>query len=210
MEVAWNWAAAKADTDRVREIDPQSNLLPSAFGYLAFVFGEVNRAVELFENDLARNPLDPDSLDSLGNALCAADRLPQCLEIRLSLLQLHPEFGGVNSSVGLARLYLGQFDAALEFMHSEPTRTADWVASHWYIAAMGRRNESDAALNSLTEKFASIDSYGIAEVHAYRGEIDDAFRWLDRAYRGTCYGMLGLKTDPLLRNLRGDPRFRHC
>jgi len=207
MEVAWNWAAAKADTDRVREIDPQSNLLPSAFGYLAFVFGEVNRAVELFENDLARNPLDPDSLDSLGSALCAADRLQQCLETRLSLLQLHPEFGGVNSSVGLARLYIGQFDTALEFMHREPdedNRLGGLALVYW---AMGRRNESDAALHSLKEKFASIDSYGIAAVHAYRGEIDDAFQWLDRAYRGHAYGMLVLKTDPLLRNLRGDPRF---
>jgi tetratricopeptide (TPR) repeat protein len=207
MEVAWDWAAAKADTDRVREVDPQSSLLPSAFGYLAFVFGEVNRAVELFENDLVRNPLDPDSLDSLGSALCAADRLQQCLETRLSLLQLHPEFGGVNSSVGLARLYIGQFDVALEFMNREPdedNRLGGLALVYW---AMGRRNESDAALHSMTEKFASNDSYGIAAVHAYRGEIDDAFRWLDRAYRGHAYGMLVLKTDPLLRNLHGDPRF---
>ena len=207
MEVAWNWPAAKADTDRVREIDPQSNLLPSAFGDLAFVFGEVNRAIELFEKDLARNPLDPDSLDSLGSALCAADRLQQCLETRLSLLQLHPEFGGVNSSVGLARLYIGQFDVALEFMNREPdedNRLGGLALVYW---AMGRRNESDAALHSLTEKFASNDSYGIAAVHAYRGEIDEAFRWLDRAYRGHAYGMLVLKTDPLLRKLHGDPRF---
>jgi hypothetical protein len=74
--------------------------------------------------------------------------------------------------------------------------------------AMGRRRESDAALHSLTDRFGSIDAYRIAAVHAYRGEIDDAFRWLDRAYRGHVYGMLGLKTDRLLRNLHGDPRFQ--
>jgi hypothetical protein len=43
-------------------------------------------------------------------------------------------------------------------------------------------------------------------VHAYRGEIDDAFQWLDRAYRAHDTSMVGLKTDPLLRNLHGDPR----
>jgi hypothetical protein len=73
---------------------------------------------------------------------------------------------------------------------------------------MGRRSESDAALNSLTDKFASIDAYGIAAVHAYRGEIDEAFRWLDRAYRGHLNGMVDLKKGPLLPNLRGDPRFQ--
>jgi hypothetical protein len=45
-------------------------------------------------------------------------------------------------------------------------------------------------------------------VHAYRGEIDDAFRWLDRAYRAHDTNMLGLKTDPLLRNLKNDPRLQ--
>jgi serine/threonine protein kinase/TolB-like protein len=208
MSVAWNWAAAKADTERVREIDPRFDLLPSAFGDLALAFGQVNRAVELYEDDLARNPLDPNALDSLSTALCAANHLQECLQIRLSLLQLHPEFGGVNSSVGIARLYLGQFAAALAAMERETNedyRLAGLAMIYW---AMGRRSESDAALHSLTDGFASIDAYGIAAVHAYRGEIDEAFRWLDRAYRAHVYGMLGLKTDPLLRNLHGDPRFQ--
>jgi serine/threonine protein kinase len=208
MSVAWNWAASKADTERVREIDPRFDLLPSAFGDLALAFGEVNRAVELYEDDLARNPLDPNAMDSLSAALCAAERLQQCLQTRLSLLQLHPEFDGVNSSVGLARLYLGQFAEALQVMRREPNdgyRLGGLALVYW---ALGRHRESDAALHSLTDKFGSIDAYGIAAVHAYRGEIDDAFRWLDRAYRGHVYGMLGLKTDPLLRNLHGDPRFQ--
>jgi serine/threonine protein kinase len=208
MNIAWNWAAAKADTERVHEIDPRFELLSGSFGDLALVFGEVNKAVELFEDDLARNPLDPNALDSLSTALCAAERLQQCLQTRLSLLQLHPEFGGVNSSVGLARLYLGQFAAALEAMQREPNdnyRLAGLALVYW---ALGRRSESDAALISLTDKFASIDAYGIAAVHAYRAETDDAFRWLDRAYRGHVYGMLDLKTDPLLRNLHADPRFQ--
>jgi tetratricopeptide (TPR) repeat protein len=164
--------------------------------------------VELYQDDLARNPLDPNALDTLGTALCAANRLQQCLQTRLNLLQLHPDFGGVNSSVGIARLYLGQFPAALQAMHREANedyRLGGLAMVYW---AMGRRSESDAALHSLTDKFASIDAYGIAAVHAYRGEIDDAFRWLDRAYREHADGMLGVKTDPLLRNLHGDPRFQ--
>jgi TolB-like protein len=208
MSIAWDWAAAKADTERVRGIDPRFDLLPSALGDFALVFGEVNRAVELYQDDLARNPLDPNALDTLGTALCAANRLQQCLQTRLNLLQLHPDFGGVNSSVGIARLYLGQFPAALQAMHREANedyRLGGLAMVYW---AMGRRSESDAALHSLTDKFASIDAYGIAAVHAYRGEIDDAFRWLDRAYREHADGMLGVKTDPLLRNLHGDRRFQ--
>jgi TolB-like protein/predicted Ser/Thr protein kinase len=208
MNITWNWAAAQADDQRIREIDPRSDLLPAAFGDHAFVYGHVDRAIELYQEALTRDPLDPILLDSLGIALCAANRFQPCLENRLRLMQLHPEFDGVNSSVGMARLYLGQLAASLAAMQQEPNedyRLRGLAAVFW---AMGRRVESDAALKALTDKFASIDPYGIAAVHAYRGESDDALRWLDRAYQEHNNGMLAVKTDPAFTNLRGDPRFQ--
>jgi eukaryotic-like serine/threonine-protein kinase len=208
MNVTWNWAAAQADAERIREIDPRFELLASAFGDIALAFGEIDRAVELYQDDLERNPLDPYTLDSLSIALCAANRLQQCLETRLRLQQLHPEFGGINSSVGIAHLYLGQLAAALEAIQREPNEDYRLGGLAMVYSAMGRHTESDAALNSLTDNFASSDAYGIAEVHAYRGEIDDALRWLDRAYQQHDAAMLGLKADPLLRNLHSDTRFQ--
>jgi tetratricopeptide (TPR) repeat protein len=208
MSIGWNWAAAKADIQRVQEIDPRFDLLPSALADLALAFGDVERALELDQEDLARNPLDPNALDSFANALCAANRLQECLQTRLRLLQLQPEFGGANSSVGLAHLNLGNFPAALQAMLQESDenyRLAGLSVVYW---ATGRREESDAALHSLSDRFKLVNAYGIAAVHAYRGETDKSFRWLEQAYQGHEYGMLGIKTDPLLRKLHGDPRFR--
>jgi hypothetical protein len=39
-------------------------------------------------------------------------------------------------------------------------------------------------------------------------EIDDAFRWLDRAYQEHNHRMPTVKTDPVFTNLRGDRRFQ--
>jgi TolB-like protein/Tfp pilus assembly protein PilF/predicted Ser/Thr protein kinase len=208
MLVTWNWAAAEADTERMRQIDPRSDLLPDALADLAITFGEVDRAVALYQGELERDPIDSFTLDSLGGALCAANRLPQCLEAYLKVLQLHPEFDGAHSSVGMARLYLGQFDAALAAMQQEPNedyRLHGLALAYW---GLGQRSESDAALHSLTVGFAVSDAYGIATAHAYRGEIDEAFRWLDRAYRQHDAGMVAIKADPLLRNLHRDRRFQ--
>ena len=208
MNVTWDWAAAQADTQRMRAIDPQFELLPSAFGDLARVFGETAHAVEWYTNDVERNLLDPNALDSLGVALCADKRLEQCLQIRLRLQQLHPEFDGINSAVGKTRLYLGQFAAALEAIQREPNedyRLGGLAMVYW---AMKKRAESNAALSSLQDKFASSDPYAIAQVHAYRAESDAAFRWLDVAYQQHHTGMLDIKADPLLYNLHGDPRFK--
>jgi TolB-like protein/DNA-binding winged helix-turn-helix (wHTH) protein len=208
MNITWDWAAALADDQRIRQIDSRSDLLPGAFGDHALVLGQVKRAIELYQEALTRNPLDPNSLDSLGIALCAANEFLPCLENRLRLMQLHPEFDGVNSSVGMARLYLGQFAEALAAMQQEPNenyRLRGLGAVFW---AMGHRTESDVALKALTDKFGSIDPYGIASVHACRVEIDDAFRWLDRAYQEHNHRMPTVKTDPVFTNLRGDRRFQ--
>jgi TolB-like protein len=207
MNVTWNWAEARAEGERIRAIDPRFVLLQRALGDIALTFGEVEKAVGLYRNDLERNPLDPDTLDRLGSALCAASRIEQCLEARLRLLQLHPEFGGVNRSVGIAHLYFNQLPEALASMQRESNEDYRLTGLAMVYSAMGKRAESDAALNSLVEKFASSDAYRIAEVHAYRGEISEAFRWLDRAYQDHNFGMVGLKTEPLLRNLHSDPRF---
>jgi TolB-like protein len=204
--VTWNWAAAEADTERIRELEPRSELLAGASGDIALVFGHVDRAIESYRNGLVRNPLDPNTMDSLGIALCAANRFEQCLETRRKLLELHPEFDGINSSVALARLYLGQLPEALAAMQQEPNedyRLRGLALVYW---RMGRRPESKAALASLTNKYASSDPYGIACAHAYRGEIDAAFQWLERAYGEHDHAMALLKTDPLLTNLRGDSR----
>ena len=208
MNVTWDWAAAQADTERMRAIDPQFELLPGAFGDIARVFGETARAVEWYANDVERNLLDPNALDSLGIALCADNRLEQCLQIRLRLQQLHPEFDGINSAVAKTRLLLGQFAAALEAIQREPNEDYKLGGLTMVYWAMKKRAESDAALHSLQEKFASSDPYAIAQVHAYRAERDTAFHWLDVAFRQHHTGMLDIKADPLLHNLHGDPRFR--
>jgi hypothetical protein len=68
--------------------------------------------------------------------------------------------------------------------------------------------ESDVALDTLKEKYAAVSAYNIAEMHAYRGEIESAFEWLERAYRQHDGGMIFLRIDPMLSPLRGDSRYK--
>ena len=80
MNVSWNWPAAQADVEHMREIDPLFDVLPRAFGDIALTLGEADRAAELYQVYLERNPLDPYTLTSLCSALCAGNRLQECVE----------------------------------------------------------------------------------------------------------------------------------
>jgi len=192
----------------MRALDPRFDLLASVSGDFALLFGKVDRALELYQENLARNPLDPNALDTLGQALCAAHRLQQCLQTRLTLAELHPEFEAINYSVGLAHLLLGQFAAALPAMQRESGENYRLRGLVMVYSALGRRADSDAALKELQEKFAPRDAYGIAQAYAYRGELDAAMGWLERAYRQHDAQMLYIVADPLLQNLHHDQRFQ--
>jgi hypothetical protein len=74
--------------------------------------------------------------------------------------------------------------------------------------ALGRRVESDAALDRQKNNGNEFGEVSIATVYAFRGQIDEAFNSLDRvvAARDIALGHK-LEHDPLLAPLRSDPRY---
>jgi hypothetical protein len=50
-------------------------------------------------------------------------------------------------------------------------------------------------------------AYQAVQIHAYRGEIDLAFEWLDRAAATHDSGLAFTRVDPLLTRLHADPRW---
>ena len=77
------------------------------------------------------------------------------------------------------------------------------------MAEGGGDADSRAALGRLVaedERGAGI-AYQIAQVHAWRGEKDQAFRWLEKGLAVRDAGITYIKFDPLISSLRSDPRY---
>ena len=80
--------------------------------------------------------------------------------------------------------------------------------SHAY-AVSGKRDEAVKALGQMNEsaKQRYVPAYGFAVAHAGLGEKDQAFQWLERSLQDHAWDITYLKVDPLMDNLRSDPRF---
>jgi len=72
----------------------------------------------------------------------------------------------------------------------------------------GDRQAADAALADLIANGRNQLAYQIAEIYAVRGETDKAFEWLQISLDNHDTGLLSLLIDPLIRGLRGDPRYK--
>jgi hypothetical protein len=65
-----------------------------------------------------------------------------------------------------------------------------------------------AALRTVTTEGGNDYAYQIAEVHAYRGEINEALQWLDRLYDRKDSNLSDLKEDAFFKALETDPRYK--
>src|SRR5262249_33908483 len=108
--------------------------------------------------------------------------------------------------------------AMVELLDKKPTAALDAVErstsglSKDYCKAMalhdlGRTADAQRVLDEVISHYGHRGAYQIAEAYAWFGEPEKAFEWLDRAYAQRDGGLLGLKFDPMLRGLRGDPRY---
>ena len=75
------------------------------------------------------------------------------------------------------------------------------------LHTLGDATAADRELKELIAAESREAAYQIAEVYAWRGDTDQAFEWLDRAYAQRDGGLELIVTDPALESLRGDPRY---
>jgi adenylate cyclase len=209
LTLDWDWKAAKARFERAHELEPDGFEVAQGLAWVnGGIYGRLGESIEIDRKQISRDPLDTRTLSNLGLLLFFAGRLEEAVAAQQRVVLLNPSRADAHAFLAYELLYLGRPDEALAAAQAEPDEPWRLQSLPIVLWALGRKAESDAALRELEAKYAAGSSYNIAEAHAYRGEIDSAFRWLDRAYRQHDGGMTWIRIDPLLQNLRQDQRYQ--
>lgn len=203
----WDWSRADESLRRARELAPNDARILSLSSANALTLGRSEEAVAFAQQAIARNPLQVSAHSYLSIALWYAGRLEEAEEAMRQGLELNPDRPTIRALIGLYAIGRGDAQAGLAYVEAEPSPFWRPFALSCAYHALGRQAESDAALAELKEKFEDEGPYQIAEIHAFRGEVDEAFAWLDRAYAQRDSGLVDMKGDPLLANLEDDPRY---
>ena len=92
-------------------------------------------------------------------------------------------------------------------MDKEPGQFWKLYGQCLLVYATGDKTEADALLKKLIKDWGNLAWPNIALVYAFRGERDEAFEWLDRAYENRDSSILEILNYPEMENLWGDPRW---
>jgi len=204
--INWDWAGAEADLSRAFALDPGSYRTYTCYACFLASLGRLSEALEINKKAIELDPLSADTWFRRSTQLNAAGRLPEAREAAMRALEISPEHAFAWFNLGITSLLESNPKAALaEFRKVNKARHEAGVAMAEHD--LGHVKDSQRALDALVAGYASTNAYQVAEVYAWRGERDAAFTWLDRAHAQHDGILVQLKFDPLLANIRTDPRF---
>jgi tetratricopeptide (TPR) repeat protein len=198
---------AEAEVQQALVLDRNNSFALALAAMLSGHKGEFDHAIDLVRQSIDSDPVNPIRYRDLANILYFAGRYPESLVAIRKADELSP---GANDSIGFAAyimLTTGDPAGALAKIDTDPdlASSAGRVVA---LDALGRKAEADTALAKLEGIHANDSGYDIASIYAIRGDVDETFKWLDRAYRQHEGRITWVKMDPFFKNIRSDVRFK--
>jgi len=208
----WNWVAAERDLKRAIELSPSLFEAHHSYSHLLMNMGRVEESLEQSRSALALDPLNTAATLHMGWHYLYAGQFDRAIPEYEATLRLDPSYAAAYAQLTWVYAQTRRFDEATAALnkYGELTGSSDTLAMGAALAAMrGRTVEALKMLSVLIDRANREQgrAYDVATIYALLGRKDDAFHWLDRAFKKREESLLELKVDPFLEGLRSDPRF---
>jgi tetratricopeptide (TPR) repeat protein len=203
----WDWPAAE------REFKLAVAGAPPGAGFqtsltLSLTLGRWDDVLKTLNLSLAGDPLNPENYFFLGLVQLRLGRLAEAEAALHRTIELSPTFIFAHYDLALVRLARKAPDEALAELSKEPSELARLAGSGLTYFTLGRKAESDAALAQMIDGYGAYSPSSVAAFYAFRGEADEAFKWLDRAYAQKDALLCGIKYRTEFDKLQNDPRYK--
>src|SRR6476469_7801419 len=204
----WKFAEGLSELQRAKELSPAN---PTAHDLLARVIvyrGRMEEAERQARQAVELDPLSAAAQFTLSRVLFYAGKLDEADAAGRKMAELQPSASSSHRWPVHVAVQRGDGEAALREAQLEPDETVRPFELALAQYVRGDRKASDAALADLIANSREGLAYQIAQVYAVRRELDKAFEWLQVAFDNHDGGKPSLLVDPLLHNLRDDPRYK--
>ena len=207
----------RAAADYVRralEVEPDHPLLLSFQASKAASDGDLERAIALQRRSVAADPGSSVQRANLANWLYLSGRYQEAAEVIAGLHTMVPAAAFIEHMQAVLFVQQGRHEDAIRAAERVANRVERLHAQALAYSAASRERDALAALAELQRVAVGSDAVLVAQVYAYRHEMDQAFHWLGVAMasdsglcgRDACGYEFELRS-PLLESLHDDPRW---
>jgi serine/threonine-protein kinase len=210
---SWDFSGAERELRRAVNMNSNSRFACVFLAWVQLAKGQFDEAIASALRGIGLQPLDYYSSFALGTTYFHAQQFDKAIEQLRKTVELDP--GGPLARAVLSQTYAssGQRERAIEecnltlALHPKNTYAILQVAVAY--AMLNEAEEARRLVEGLEKNWKpdSSSAFWLASVHAWLGEKDTAFEWLERAYQEHSVFLVWLKIMWPQAPLRGDPRF---
>lgn len=201
-------AGAEEGLKRALALEPENIIVISACAFVDRDLGRFEKVLDYCRRMKAIDPLNPGGSATAAYVSYLSGDLDEARSAYQRVLELAPQRVAIHAHLALVYLRQKRTEDALAEALLEPENT---IWRYWSLAIIyhlaGQISRSDSELAKAIEIFGSGGSFQIAEIHSMRGDLDEAFEWLERAIERRDPGRTSTKVSPLLKPLHNDPRW---
>ncbi len=203
----WDWDAAHTSLDRAHQLEPNSNIIRVWRASLAQTLGNLDEAIELYQQVQAVDPLNMSSYSSLGILFRKVRRFDDSIAVFEKQIELRPRYHWAHFNLGKSYLLNGNAEQALVEIEMNPSNVYRAVGLVLAYSTLGREADARNALDILKSEYGERNPTWIAEAYSWRGEKDQAFEWLEKAYMQKDDGLAYLLNSNVFERLYDDSRW---
>ena len=210
----WNWAAAESEFKRAIELNPNNWEAHTYYSWFLAPMGRNDQSIAEAKRAQQADPLSGFANFNVGGALVFARQWDPAIEQLHRAIEVDPTFWFSHCFLGRAYEQKGKLPEAIaEFQRAlelEEDNAEIWSGLGHAYALSGQRAEAQKVLEHLKGVSAHswVAPYNIAVIYAGLGEKEQAFAFLDQAYKDRSYYLpTYLATDARIDSLRSDQRF---
>ena len=207
----FEWAAAERAFGRAIALDPGYTFARLALAICLQDQGRFAEAVEQLETARAADPLAPHISAVLGRVYVNARQPDRAIPALREALELGPELDLVHQQLGHAYLQQGMGAEAITSFGraAELSGVRDSAHLAYAYAVTGARSDAERIVQALLDPAQHRDvlPFHLAMAYAGLGDVDAAFRWLERGYDERASFMDGVRVTPAFDALHPDPRW---
>ncbi|OGT56188.1 MAG: hypothetical protein A3E01_04820 [Gammaproteobacteria bacterium RIFCSPHIGHO2_12_FULL_63_22] len=199
----WNWTGALSDVQRAVALDPRDGRNQLRLGFVLMSMGRLPEARSVLEEATRADPMLIPVWSLLAQVRAAQFDF---VASRQALDRIHAiEPDNRSAKYYLAKLHLleGNRTAAYASFSKMNNEYGMLLADESH----GKSAEAQARLKKLLEENGRSNPFYTAIAYAWMDDKDKAFEFLDRALAQKDGAVAALAHDPMLRDLRSDPRF---
>ena len=204
---SWNFKKEAELINKAMELDPNNIAVIRTNALSALNKGNIKLAIGLQLKAIEIDPISSIPKVYLGLMYWINERYGDAEAAVNDYIMLNPDSDLGHDMMAQIQLALGQPEKALESNKKNDDSFWHLYRKCMIVYDLNNIKEADRLLQELIEKWGHNAWPNIAHVYAHRKNKDEAFKWLDMAFKNKDASLLEILNYPEMKNLWGDPRW---